>query len=309
MLYTRRQTLAALVCDFPADETLVNGLKGMQGYFTTHGNTVEIPVLKVMNAAHDMIARMFNTLDFPMIRCDAIAYEQMSGNPQLTAITLIVLAEMLARTDGCKARACRTALLEQRSDDFFEGISLYEQFLDAGDAHFAEEDFLIDLMDNINILRAENERLKQELKRQKQTTMPTQPQTVIHVAGNYIAQQNIDIHDNTNCNIYACPQPETQPSTAAPTPEPAHEPSPDDTFFCCITQEAIRTGKAQQVENELSGAAKSTAPKLIAALRTNEALGYVDTKNLSSAELYAMLNRHFGLKYSQRQFTRARNQM
>lgn len=300
MLYTRRQTLAALVCDFPADETLVNGLKGMQGYFTTHGSPLDIPVLQVMNTAHSIIARMFNTLDFPMLRCDAIAYEQMNGNPQLTALTLIVLAETLARTDGSKARACRAVLLEQRSDDFFEGMSLYEQFLDAGDAHFAEEDFLIDLMDNINILRAENERLKQELKQQKQTTMPTQPQTVINMSGGtYIAQQNIDIHDNENCNIYACPQPEAQ--NAQPTEQGAEK-----AFFCRITEEAIRTGKAQQVENELGSAAVS-APKLVKAIRTNEALGYMDTKNLKSTELFNMLNEHFGLTFKYRQFADARN--
>ena len=34
------------------------------------------------------------------------------------------------------------------------------------------------------------------------------PQTVINVAGNYIAEQNIDIHDNTHCTIYATEAPQ-----------------------------------------------------------------------------------------------------
>lgn len=207
-----------------------------------------------------------------------------------TVMTLIVMAALfsLIRNDR-QASRCRAALVEQWGDDIYDAYRSYRLAVDE---------------------QIDCEIAKQPSQSYTLSVMKTdQPQTIINVSGNYIAQQNVDIHDNTNCNIYACPQPEAQPSTAAPTPEPAHEPSPDDAFFCCITQEAIRTGKAQQVENELSGAAKSTAPKLIAALRTNEALGYVDTKNLSSAELYAMLNRHFGLKYSQRQFTRARNQM
>jgi len=291
MLYTRRQTLAALVCDFPADETLVNGLKGMQGYFTTHGSPLDIPVLQVMNAAHDMIARMFNTLDFPMLRCDAIAYEQMSGNPQLTALTLIVLAEMLARTDGCKARACRAALLEQRSDDFFEGMSLYEQFLDAGDAHFAEEDFLIDLMDNINILRAENERLKQELKRQKQTTMPTtQPQTVVYNYGTYN-----DIHGNENCNIYACPQKEQEEQTAPVAERQTEDIEPVDTSFFCIQQFApdiIEKNIRQAIDEAKS---KADACRKIMQLDT---CGYILLRNVSDDKKAALMNPFTEPKYT-----------
>lgn len=215
---------------------------------------------------------------------------RLNGDTRETIITLIMMAALfnLMPTDR-QARRCKAALTDNWATDIED---VYHTYCNAVDKQ-------------IDVLVEKNNALTFTI-----SVMKTdQPQTIINVSGNYIAQQNVDIHDNTNCNIYACPQPETQPSTAAPTPEAAHEPSPDDAFFCCITQEAIRTGKAQQVENELSGAAKSTAPKLIAALRTNEALGYVDTKNLTSAELYAMLNRHFGLKYSQRQFTRARNQM
>lgn len=80
-------------------------------------------------------------------------------------------------------------------------------------------------------------------------------------------------------------------------------------FFCRITQEAYDKGTAYAVEEELRSAATGTAAKLIAALRTNEALGYIDTKNLSSAELYDLLNRHFHLDYSQRNFTKARSLM
>lgn len=72
-------------------------------------------------------------------------------------------------------------------------------------------------------------------------------------------------------------------------------------LFCCITQAAYDKGVAQQVEDELRSACKS-APKLIKAIKTNEALGYLDTKNLSSKDLYDLLNEHFGLPFERRNF-------
>ena len=74
-----------------------------------------------------------------------------------------------------------------------------------------------------------------------------------------------------------------------------------NSLFCCITQAAYDKGVAQQVENELRSACKS-APKLIKAIKTNEALGYLDTKNLTSKELYDLLNEHFGLPFEPRNF-------
>ena len=80
-------------------------------------------------------------------------------------------------------------------------------------------------------------------------------------------------------------------------------------LFCRITKAAFDKGVAQDVEDELRSAAMASASKLVAVIRTNEALGYLDTRNLSSAELYSLLDEHFGLGYSQRNFTIARNRM
>ncbi len=78
------------------------------------------------------------------------------------------------------------------------------------------------------------------------------------------------------------------------------ETSPKE-LFCRITQVAYDEGKAQQVEAELRSASIS-APKLVKAIRTNEALGYLDTQNLSSVELYELLDEHFGLSFKLRTF-------
>lgn len=84
------------------------------------------------------------------------------------------------------------------------------------------------------------------------------------------------------------------------------KPEAEKDLFCCITKEAYKQGKAQVVENELRSACVS-APKLIKAIRTNEALGYLDTKNLSSTELYDLLNEHFGLPFKPRNFAKYRS--
>ena len=77
-------------------------------------------------------------------------------------------------------------------------------------------------------------------------------------------------------------------------------------LFCRITQHAIETGHAQEVEDELRSASVS-APKLVKAIKTNEALGYLDTQNLSSTELYDLLNEHYALSFSVSNFRRYRS--
>ena len=72
-------------------------------------------------------------------------------------------------------------------------------------------------------------------------------------------------------------------------------------LFPRITQAAYNKGVAQAVEDELRSASVS-APKLIKSIRTNEALGYLDTQNMSSVDLYNLLNEHFRLPFKLRCF-------
>lgn len=78
-----------------------------------------------------------------------------------------------------------------------------------------------------------------------------------------------------------------------------------DSVFCLLTDQCRKEGKTEIVEAELRSACVS-APKLIKAIRTNEALGYLDTRNMSSQALYNALNDYFGLKYTVRNFTKYR---
>lgn len=158
------------------------------------------------------------------------------------------------------------------------------------------------------------ERLKEQIKENEQLQYQLQnmskhtPQTVnnFNIAGNYIAEQNIDIHDNTNCTIYA-----TEAPNKEDVPQLDKEKETNGTaahHFALLTAQCVKEGKAEIVEAELRSAAKGSAHKLVQCIRTNEALGYLDTKNMSSTELFNELNRFFGLGYKLRNFTRYREQ-
>lgn len=72
-------------------------------------------------------------------------------------------------------------------------------------------------------------------------------------------------------------------------------------LFPCITKAAFDAGKAESVDDGLRSASVS-APKLIKALNLNEALGYVDTKNMNSKDLYDLLDDCYELKFGPRCF-------
>ena len=80
----------------------------------------------------------------------------------------------------------------------------------------------------------------------------------------------------------------------------------DTHLFSRITPQAYAEGRAQSVEDELR-LASIHAPSLIKAIRTNEALGDLDTANLQSSELYHLLDDHYHLPFKQRNFTKYRN--
>lgn len=85
-------------------------------------------------------------------------------------------------------------------------------------------------------------------------------------------------------------------------PEPENEPSQKPKgLFPRITKAAYDAGKAQQVDDELRSASVS-APKLIKAINFNEAMNYLDTKNMNTNELYDMLNEYYDLPFKPRCF-------
>ena len=80
-----------------------------------------------------------------------------------------------------------------------------------------------------------------------------------------------------------------------------------DSVFCLLTDQCRKEGKTEIVEAELRSAAKESASKLIATININEALGYLDTKNMSSQALYNALNDYFGLPFKAHNFAKYRS--
>ena len=293
--YQDRCSEYELCHDFPGDEILIDGLHAMQCHFRSNHVAIDIPVVRVMNTAHFLASYMFSTeCSGDRFEYDAMAHNSMGRDRQLVPLTMIVLAAMLQRTTGFRAKQCRNVILENRDPDFEEGVTLYDRFLRSAEKHFAEEDFLIDTQAQIGRLKEENIKLTSEIIQLKYTITTMEKERLQTIVYNYGTFN--DIHDNPNSTIYTMTPPEQAQK------EPIEDEKPAScALFCRITKAAYDKGVAQEVEDELRSACVS-APKLVKAIHTYEALGYLDTKNLSSKQLYDLLNEHFGLPFKVRTF-------
>ncbi|MBR1878591.1 MAG: hypothetical protein IJ814_06275 [Paludibacteraceae bacterium] len=161
--YRDRWSESDLCNDFPGDKILIDGLHAMQHHFYTNGVYVDIPIVRVMNTAHFLAAYMFaTTCSGDQTEYDALAAMSLGSDKQMFRLAMIVLAAILARTEGLRARQCRSLVLDKRDTDFEEGVSLYNRFLQSAEKRFAEEDFLIDAHSQIQKLVAENAQLREE---------------------------------------------------------------------------------------------------------------------------------------------------
>ena len=296
--YRDRLTERDLCYDFPGDEILIDGLHAMQCHFWNHNVQIDIPVVQVMNAAHFLAAYMFaTTCSGDQGEYDVLAYCSIGHDKRLVSLTMIVLAAMLERTKGFRARNCRNVIIANRDNDFEEGLTLYERFLRSAEKRFDEESFLID----IPALVAQNKEKDAIIAQQQEQIIKLQ--YTITTMENQLTQINIGTQNNNygtvNYNYYTVT---SAPQAVTPEAETTTAEEPTLNVFCRITDEARKAGKAQAVENELRSACIS-APKLIKAIRTNEALGYLDTQNLSSKDLYELLDEHFHLPFTRHNFT------
>lgn len=149
------------------------------------------------------------------------------------------------------------------------------------------------------------------------TTQVHQLSQELHDMKQQISQYNIDTQYNNYGTIYNAPV--TINNNYAPEPaetdktQPVHteEKRVEETQqqrFALLTALCVQEGKAHIVEAELRSAASGSAQKLMQCIRTNEALGYLDTKNMSTQALYDALNAYFGLKYKYQNFAKYRRE-
>lgn len=301
--YRDRDTEYDLCQDFPADEALIDGLHAMQHHFWSNNVNIDIPVVRVMNTAHFIAAYMFSTeCSGDQLEYDVLAYDSLSRDRQLTRVAMIVLAAMLHRTDGFRARNCRNLIISDRGADFEEGLTLYERFLRSAEQRFAEEDFLIDTHTQIQRLTAENERLTSEniqLKYTLTNMKKDKPQTIVYNYGTYN-----DIHDNPYSNIY----------TTAPTDEPqneqtvqADEPEPVDSII--FTKKAKKEGKEAVIIEALKNSVQGRKDKtraFVDELHTWQEEGYVDA-HYNAKVMYDELDKLMPISFSYNAFRKYYN--
>ena len=255
-----------------------------------------------MNTAHFIAAYMFSTeCSGDQLEYDVLAYDSLSRDRQLTRVAMIVLAAMLQRTDGFRARNCRNLILDNRDPDFDEGVTLYDRFLRSAEERFAEEDFLIDT--HMQLIRQ-----KEEI-----TRLTSENIQLKYTLTNMENQQNIQYkQDNNQGTIYNAPvyityaAPQQAASEPVSTAESKQE--PNTSFFKFFTQKCFEEKRAEAVEAEIRAACKGTAEALWRTLWNNENLGYVETQHIDATTLYREIENHYGkLPYSERNFRKARN--
>lgn len=80
--------------------------------------------------------------------------------------------------------------------------------------------------------------------------------------------------------------------------------------FSFLTDVCTAEGKEAKVISELRAACKGTAPALWKVIRTNEALGYLGTRDLEASVIYRTFTEYFGkLPYTERNFRDARGKV
>lgn len=308
--YRDRRSERELCCDFPGDELLISGLHAMQMHFYNNGTNIEIPIVRVMNTAHFLAAYMFaTTCSGDQLEYDALANDSLGRDRRLFKVAIIVLAAMLQRTEGFRARACRNMLLADRDPDFDEGVTLYDRFLHSAEKRFAEEDFLIDTSSLIARLHEKDAIIA----RQEQTIQSIN--NTLTDMNERLTQIYIGTQNNTTTNIgtqiinknyyYPAPAPKAQHAQAEQVKPEPEDIEPVDTSFFCTQQFApdiIEKNIRQAIQLASS---KADACRRILALET---YGYIVLSNVSDDRKAELINPFAAPKYtfSQDDFKNAR---
>ena len=265
------------------DDTLYYALQGLETRLTMEYNChFGWPCRQIVRTGIEVAETMLGDDDVEAHKESyyTLISRRMSSEPRETMMVFVVMRVLFGLIENdSQARRCRNAVSNEWGDEIEDIYHSYRRAVDKQ----------IDL-----------ELTKQPNQIFTVTVMRTeQPQTVINVAGNYIVEQHIDIHDNPNATIYATAQEAKEP---AAQPEPAQE----EPHCALLTAQCVKEGRVSAVETELRSAASGSAQKLMQCIRTNEALGYIDTKNMSSQALYDELDACFGLRYKYQNFAKYR---
>lgn len=312
--YRDRRSESELCCDFPGDELLISGLHAMQAHFYNNGTNIEIPIVRVMNTAHFLAAYMFaTTCSGDQLEYDALAINSMGHDRRLFKVAIIVLAAMLQRTEGFRARACRNMLLTDRDPDFEEGVTLYDRFLQSAEIRFAEENFLIDtssLIARLNEKDAIIARQEQTIQSLNNTLTDmnerlTQNNTTIGIQNNTTigTQNNTTIGTQIiNKYYYSTPAPKAEDAQAEQVKlEPEDIQAEDSTqqeqnnlpFLVPKKLEELNLYTLEQFADMYSKAAESDAKTFAMFLKKYRDLKVLDFQGYNKKEIFAAMRNFF----------------
>ena len=258
------------------NDTLYNALQCFEMRLALqHNRCVEMPCRQIVRTSIEVASLM--------LRDEAVEHNRdaylclisrlMGGSQQERMMVLIVTIALLGMLDSPHARRCRNTLRAEGCEEFEECLSLYEQFLASSDTRFAEEDFMIDTHTAISRLLTEKQHLITENEQLKKTihTM-SKEKTIIHVAGNYIAEQNIDIHDNQNVYLGGAPSGDCEQSAEKEQREPGEHSS----LFTKKAHTEGREGEIIQALQQSLVGRQDKARALVEEIRHRQREGYID---------------------------------
>ena len=221
--YRDRTSERELCCDFPGDELFIRGLRAMELHLARYNGYVHIPVMRVMNTVHRAICILLHgNSGYEQADYDQAIHHALGQERLLTGIAMVTLIAILRRTDGQRARQCRSMLMDDRSEDFYEGLELYERLIGPTELRLNEEDFLTDVMRQISDLQNTVQQLTQERQQliQEQQQLKQQIDTMSKIPNHQTTVYNYgtynDIHDNPHATIYATAPQDNQPDSILP---------------------------------------------------------------------------------------------
>ena len=215
----------------------------------------------------------------------SLVCRRLCGDTRETMLTLIMMTALfnLMPTDH-QARRCKSILSDQWADDIYD---IYNTLCKAVDTQI---DGLLEKLHahtfSISVMKSE------------------QPQTIINVAGNYIAQQNIDIHDNNNCNIYATAEPKQEAQPTMPDDLPSAAPSNAIAqasavpFLVPDKLNELGTYSISELEALYHDAAKAGAPQLVKFIKHYRELEVLNTDGYNKKQTFEELKAFFGSEIS-----------
>ena len=274
----------------------------MQAHFYNNGTNIEIPIVRVMNTAHFLAAYMFaTTCSGDQLEYDALANDSLGHDRRLFKVAIIVLAAMLQRTEGFRARACRNMLLTDRDPDFEEGVTLYDRFLQSAEIRFDEENFLIDTSSLIARLNEKDAIIA----RQEQTiqslnkTLTDMNERLTQI---YIGTQNNIGTQIINKYYYSTPAPKAEDAQAEQVkPEPEDIQAEDLTqqeqnnlpFLVPKKLEELNLYTLEQFADMYRKAAESDAKTFAMFLKKYRDLKVLDFQGYKKKEIFAAMRNFF----------------